>query len=75
MISTLMALAKECSCLSFFLFFLFLFWLCGTACGILVPQPRIKPAPPAVEAWTLNHWSAREVPVVAFLKVVFVCNL
>ena len=26
-------------------------------CGILVPQPKIKPVPPAVEAWTqaLDH--------------------
>ena len=26
-----------------------------TACGILVPQPRIKPVPPVVEAQSLNH--------------------
>ena len=24
------------------------------ACGILVPQPGIEPASPAVEAWVLN---------------------
>ena len=29
---------------------------------ILVPQPGIEPMPPAVEAWSLNHWTAREVP-------------
>ena len=29
---------------------------------ILVPQPEIEPAPPKVEAWCLNHWTAREVP-------------
>ena len=34
------------------------------ACRILVPQPGIKPTPPALEAWSLNHWMAREVPVV-----------
>ena len=38
-------------------------WLCHTACGILVPQPGIEPAPPAVEVWTFNHWTAREVPL------------
>ena len=27
-----------------------------------VPQPRIEPMPPAVEAWSLNHWTTREVP-------------
>ena len=37
------------------------FWLCCTARGILVPRPGIKPAPPAVEAWSLNHWTAGEV--------------
>ena len=28
----------------------------------LVPQPGIKPASPALEAWSLNHWTTREVP-------------
>ena len=32
------------------------------ACGVLVPRPGIEPAPPAVEAQSLNHWTAREVP-------------
>ena len=36
-----------------------------TACGILVPQPGMEPMPPAVEARGLNHWTAREVPVLA----------
>ena len=30
-------------------------------CGILVPQLGIKPEPPALEAWSLNHWITREV--------------
>ena len=29
--------------------------------GILVPRPGFKPVPPAVEAQSLNHWTAREV--------------
>ena len=37
-------------------------WLCHAAYEILVPQPGIEPAPPEVEAWSLNHWTAREVP-------------
>ena len=41
---------------------LFFFWLCHAVCGILVPQPEIEPAPPAVEAQSLNHWTAKEVP-------------
>ena len=28
--------------------------------GILIPQPGIEPMPPAVEAQSLNHWTARE---------------
>ena len=41
--------------------FLF-FWLHSVACGILVPQPGIKPVPSALGAQSLNHWTAREVP-------------
>ena len=32
------------------------------ACEILVTQPGIEPVPPALGAWSLNHWTAREVP-------------
>ena len=32
------------------------------SCGILVPWPGIEPMPPALGAWSLNHWTAREVP-------------
>ena len=43
--------------------FPFLFLGCtGAACRVLVPQRGIKPVPPAVEAWGLNHWTSREVP-------------
>ena len=35
----------------------------STAWGILVPQPGIEPVPPAVEAQSLNHWIAREFPM------------
>ena len=31
-------------------------------CGILIPQPRIKPALPALKVWHLSHWTTREVP-------------
>ena len=36
------------------------------ACGILVPRPGLEPVPPAMEALGLNHWAAREVPVIHF---------
>ena len=38
-------------------------------CGILVPQPGIEPLPPAVEAQSFNHWTAREVPIQQILYV------
>ena len=42
--------------------FFFFFWPCYEACGILVPHLGIKPVPPALEAWSLNHWAPREAP-------------
>ena len=39
-------------------------------CGILVPQPEIEPVPPALGQWSLNHWTTREIPHVAFLNLV-----
>ena len=43
---------------------LFCFFLATphSARGILVPQPGMEPTPPAVEAQSLNHWTARVVP-------------
>ena len=38
------------------------FFYCNVACGILVPRPGIKPTPLALEEWSLNHWTSREVP-------------
>ena len=35
-------------------------WLHHTACAILVSRPGIKPVLSAVEAWSVNHWTARE---------------
>ena len=52
-----------CSIFIFIEFELFsVFWPRGMAYRILVPRPGIEPAPPAVEARSLNHWTAREVP-------------
>ena len=45
-------------------FFVFVFvLLCLTACGILVSQLGLEFIPPALEVWSLNHWTTREVPV------------
>ena len=46
---------------------LFFFCPCCAACGILFPRPGIKPVPPELEAQSLNHWTAREVP--KFIKL------
>ena len=42
-------------------FFFFFFFGCR-ACGILVSRPGIEPLPPAVIAWSLNHWTTTEIP-------------
>ena len=34
----------------------------------LVPQPGIKPMPPAVEAQSYNHWNSREVITMALKR-------
>ena len=44
--------------------FLVFFWC--TACGTLIPQPGIEPAPPALKVWGLKHWTARKVPGVRY---------
>ena len=40
----------------------FIFCFCYSACRILVPLPGIKPASPALEVQSLNHWTTREIP-------------
>ena len=44
--------------------FVFLIFFCCTVCGTLVLWPGIKPAPPALEAQSLNYWTIMEVPLV-----------
>ena len=46
--------------LFFLSFFLFFFFNGCTACGILVPWPRIEPVPTAVETQSPNPWTARK---------------
>ena len=54
------------------LFSVFIFFGCHVAFGMTVPWPGIEPVPPAVEAWSFNHWTAREVPIFCFLKFSFI---
>ena len=62
---------KYCFVAQFFknLFIYIFSWPCHAACGILVPQPGNEPAPPALEAWSLNHWTAGQVPLLVFLNM------
>lgn len=38
-------------------FFKILSWPCFVACKILIAGLGIKPVPPALRAWSLNHWT------------------
>ena len=51
-------------CLCKCLFLLIYLAAQGVSCDMwdLVPQPGIKPGPPALGAKGLNHWTTREVP-------------
>ena len=46
------------------------FWPHHVECRILIPRPRSGSMPPAVEAQSLNHWTAREVLLVIFIFLV-----
>ena len=43
--------------------FIYLFWLHSMPCKTSAPQPGIKPRP--VEAWSPNHWTIRECPLIS----------
>ena len=49
-------------------FLFFFFFLLAASCGMwdLVPRPGIELMSSAVETWSLNHWTTREVPDLAF---------
>ena len=51
----------------------FFFWPCPVSCRISVPWPGIEPMPPAVEAQSLNHWTAREVLLMHFSYCEWCC--
>ena len=46
------------------------FWLQHKARGILVSRPGTEPEIPAVDVWSLNPWTTREVRVVWFWSVI-----
>ena len=45
--------------------YLFILAALGCSCSMwsLVPRPGVKPGPPALEACSLSHWTARQVLV------------
>ena len=53
----------ELEILYFFLKYIYLAEL-SLSCGMWdpVPSPGIKPGLPALGAWSLSHWTTREVP-------------
>ena len=50
------------------IFFFFFALLHSTVCGILVLRPETEPVPPAVEAWSPNHWTTGEFPLTGYFK-------
>ena len=54
--------SKETFCSVFFLFF-----LCPTTYGILIPQPGTEPMSPVLGVQSLSHWTPREVPSPSFI--------
>ena len=45
------------------MFFVFVLFLAAShGMWDLSSRPGTEPVPPAVDAWSLNHWTAKEVP-------------
>lgn len=61
----------------FKIFYSFYFPFSATPCGIgdLVPRLRIEPVPLALGAWSLNQWTAREVPHVVYCFTLYQYSL
>ena len=52
-------------CSLFLVVVVVIFWLRHAACGALAPWPGFELTPPALEVWSLHHWTARKVPCFA----------
>ena len=51
---------QECQRLYEYIYFVCI-WPCCATCGILVSQPGMEPASPAVKVQSPNHWTTRGV--------------
>ena len=56
-------------------FFFFFSQPCDEVCGVLVSQLGMELVPPAVEAWSPNHWTTREVPTLMFYNIYLFTHL
>ena len=54
------------------LFYFFTFWPCHAVCRILLLHSEIELRPSGVRAQSLNHWTAREVPVSIFIIKMYI---
>ena len=66
-----LSLSFYLSCTSNFFFFLAMphsLWDLTSITRGQTCAPGIKPVPPALEAWSLNHWRAKKVPTSNFLN-------
>ena len=61
---------QECTKIQYLESFFF-FWPYCMACGILVPCLGIEPLSPALEVWSLNHWTARKFPAFILLTNIY----
>ena len=58
---------QECQRLYEYIYFVCI-WPCCATCGILVSQPGMEPASPAVKVQSPNHWTIREGPMLSLLN-------
>ena len=58
---------SELSALTYFYFFPF-FGHASQPVDSSAPRPGVEPTPPASAAWSLNHWTASEVPELPAVK-------
>ena len=57
----------------YFYLFIWLGRVLVAACGLYFPEQGSNPGPPALGAWSLSHWTTREVPG-KFFQRVFACG-